>query len=159
MVRAVASRVRHIGGATAERRPTLTTFLWERNKLLTLLLCYELDTLVRLTPLYLFDGITRLTEQLWHLIGPRQKRTGTLAGFLLHYALVLRSLGWVALHGRTLGRLRGRIQAERRVRDRAITPLLSGKVFDDYQPTPVHRAANALAVAYCRLAGIRTAET
>ena len=63
VMRALDSRVHHLGGATARRRPDDATFYWERNKLLTLVLCYERGTLLRLLPLYCFDGLTRLADE------------------------------------------------------------------------------------------------
>jgi GT2 family glycosyltransferase len=158
VIRALDSRVRHLGGATARRRPDEATFYWERNKLLTLVLCYERNTLLRLLPLYCFDGLTRLAEEVWLVARRHPSRPGGVAGSLRRYGLVLRALVWLAVHWRDLLSRRRLAQAERRVSDRAITPLLSGKIFDDYIPTRGHSIANAVSLFYCRLVGIRTAE-
>ena len=158
VARALGSRVRHLGGATARRRPSEATFYWERNKLLTLLLCYEPRTIARLLPLYLFDGIVRLAEDLWHAVSWGKRNGGHRSAAARHYRIALRGLAWLLLHRNTVGRLRAEIQAERKVSDESIIRLLSGKVFDDFVPTPGHRLANRLALAYCRLAGIETAD-
>jgi hypothetical protein len=44
------------------------------------------------------------------------------------------------------------------VSDDAITPLLSGKIYDDVIPSRAHAIANRIALWYCRVAGIRTVE-
>ena len=155
VARALGSRVRHIGSATARREPSAAAFYWERNKLLALLLCYERATLRRLLPLYVFDAVARVAEDIWLLArGRRAPRT-----VVARYLAAIRALSWLRGHAAAIRARREAIQAERRVTDEAITPLLSGKIFDDHVPTTGHRAANALALAYCRLARIPTAET
>jgi GT2 family glycosyltransferase len=158
VVRALESRVSHLGGATARRKPDRMAYYWERNKLLTLLLCYEQTTLLRLLPLYLFDGIAHLIEDTVLMASRQPIRHAGWAGLIRHYATALRALLWLAAHSRLVGRLRAVLQSERIVSDSAITPLLSGRIFDDHVPTLGHTVANALSVLYCRIAGIRTAE-
>ena len=158
VARAVTSRVRHLGSATARRQPGQALFYWERNKLLTLLLCYERSTLLRLLPLYLFDGVARLAEEVWLAVRRHPSRPSGLLGVMDHHGSVLRAIRWLALHPREIGKRRRVVQAERRISDAAITPLLSGKIFDDHVPTWGHAIGNAVALFYCRLVGIRTAE-
>lgn len=158
VVRAVSSRVRHLGGATARRQPNQTVFYWERNKVLTLLLCYESATLVRLLPLYFFDGIARVAEDLWLVARHHSSRPDGLAGVLHRYVLVLRAVAWLVLHSSDVASRRRSIQSERRLSDASITPLLSTKIFDDHVPTVGHSMANAIARFYCRLVGIKTAD-
>jgi GT2 family glycosyltransferase len=158
VTRPIASRVRHVGGATARRRPDEAAFYWERNKLLTLLLCFERSTLLRLIPLYLFDGIARLTEEIWLVVRRHPSRPSHWYGLARHYAVVGRALAWLALHRREITVRRRAIQAERQIPDSAITAMLSGKIFDDYVPTTGHTVANTIALWYCRVVGARTAE-
>src|SRR5439155_19033760 len=95
IARALDSRARHAGGATARRQPGETAFYWERNKLLTLLMCYETGTILRLIPLYLFDGAARLAEELW-LAGRRHpSRPSGFDGVSSHYRTVLRAVAWL----------------------------------------------------------------
>jgi hypothetical protein len=154
VARALGSSVQHLGGATALRLPTLSSYYYERNKVLTLLLCYETQTLRKLVPLYLLDGLARLLEDLRHLA----KQPSLGRDVLKRYGLILRGLAWLVLHRRLIRDRRRAVQAERQVPDSGITPMLSGKVFDDYLPTHAHAIANALSLAYCRLVGIATAE-
>ena len=155
VARALGSRVHHIGSATASRELGTAAFYWERNKLLALLLCYERATLRRLLPLYVFDAVARVIEDIWLLARGRRAPHAVVA----RYVAALRALGWLWGHAAAVRARRQAIQAERSVTDDAITPLLSGKIFDDHVPTFGHSAANALALAYCRLARIPTAET
>ncbi len=158
VARALSSRVRHLGGATARRQPWQMLFYWERNKLLTLLRCYEGRTLLRLVPLYLFDGVTRLAEELWLVARRHPSRPFGLRGVLSHHAVVLRAVGWLAAHQQEIRSSRDAIQAERHVADASIMAMLSGKIFDDLVPTRGHAIANAMALRYCRLVGLQTAE-
>ncbi len=158
VVRAVGSRVRHLGGATARRQPNQSVFYWERNKLLTLLLCYERATLVRLLPLYVFDGLARVAEDIWLVVRGHPRRPEGLHGALRRYTLVLRAVAWLAGHFSAITTRRRSIQSERRLSDASITPLLSAKIFDDHAPTVGHSVANAIARLYCRLVGIKTAD-
>jgi GT2 family glycosyltransferase len=158
VARALDSTVQHLGGATADRMRAAATFYWERNKALTLLVCFERGTLLRLLPLYAFDGAARLAEDVWHTIGPRRARRLSGQEVLRRYALVARAIGWLAVHRAEVIALRRSVQAERRLGDGAITRWLSGKTFDDFQPTLPHAVANLLALAYCRLVGIETAD-
>lgn len=159
VARAVSSRVRHLGSATARRQPGQARFYWERNRLLTLLLCYERGTLLRLLPVFLLDGAARFAEEVWLAVRRHPSRPSGLLGVLNHYGAVLRAIRWLALHPSEVGTRRQAVQAERRVSDAGITPMLSGKIFDDHVPTRGHAMANALALRYCALVGIQTAET
>lgn len=158
VTRALGSRVQHLGGATASQQPTRSLYYWERNKLLTLLSCYEARTLRRLLPLYVFDGLARVARDLWLLAKPAAGRGQRALFTLRRYFIVARAVGWLVTHPATVSRLRRSVQGERRTSDAAITPLLSGKIFDDLQPTRGPQLANALSILYCRLVGIRTAE-
>lgn len=154
VARALESAVEHVGSATALRQPTVALFFWERNKLLTLLLCYQLSTIWRLVPLYVFDGIARVTEDLWLLL----KRPWDLRASAQRYAVLIRALAWLMGHVAQVKELRRAVQSERTCDDRKIVIMLSGKIFDDYVPTRAHAIANRLTVTYCRVVGIRTAE-
>jgi hypothetical protein len=159
VLRALDSGVEHLGSATARRQPGRMQFYWERNKLLILLAAYEPRTLLRLAPLYLFDGVLRVAEDVWLLLRRPPGNRRSLGALLTRYSAALRAVGWLATHPGIVRTLRRGAQRRRRVDDGVITPQLSGKIFDDIVPTPAHRAANALAVAYCRLAAIPTADT
>lgn len=154
VARALDSAVEHVGSATALRQPTVATFYWERNKLLTLLLCYEPWTIWRLVPLYLFDGLARVAEDLWRVM----KRSQDLRATAQRYAVLIRALGWLIGHAAQVNELRRAVQSERTLNDREIVTMLSGKIFDDHVPTRAHAVANRLALSYCRVVGLRTAE-
>lgn len=154
VARALESAVDHVGSATALRQPTVAAFYWERNKLLTLLLCYESQTLWKLVPLYVFDGLVRLAEDLWRAI----KRVQDLGATVQRYRILVRALLWLLGHATHVKELRREIQSGRTRDDREITTMLSGKIFDDHVPTRAHEIANRFALIYCRAVGLRTAE-
>lgn len=154
VVRAVDSRVTHLGSATASRLPSTALYYWERNRLLTLLLCYEAPTLVKLAPLFLLDGLARSLEDVWRLSTGRQDLSATLR----RSRASAQAMAWLFLHPRQIAGKRRSVQATRVRGDGPILRLLSGKIFDDQVPTRAHSIANAIAVGYCRMAHIRTAE-
>lgn len=158
VARALDSEVQHMGSATASQMPSLALYYYERNKLLMLLGCYDRSTLLRLVPLYLFDAVVRLLRDLW-LVAKADSRPESVKRLAAHYGIVARAVAWVATHSREVSRLRQSIQCERRKPDSAITRMLSGKIFDDIRSTRGQTLVNRLAVVYCRLVGIRTAET
>jgi GT2 family glycosyltransferase len=156
VVRTLSSTVQHLGSATASQQPDRSLYYYERNKVLMLLICFEQATLVRIAPLYLFDAVARLARDCWLLASRKGQQSATV---LLHrYLIHGKALLWLATHPATIARLRAAIQNQRNLEDAAITPFLSGKIFDDMMPTRGERLLNFLSVQYCRLAGIRTAE-
>jgi GT2 family glycosyltransferase len=158
VARSRASVVDHLGSATALRMPAAAAFSWERNKLLVLLMCYEANTLGKLLPLYAFDALVRLTEDLWHVARPPQGMMRSARDTARQYGLVLQALRWLLTHRHYVVDRRSAIQRERRVSDGAITSKLSGKIFDDHLPTRWHAWANAVADRYCRMVRIPTAD-
>jgi GT2 family glycosyltransferase len=154
IVRALDSHVDHLGSATARRLPTLRTYYYERNKLLLLLLMYEASTLRRLVPLYAFDGLVRLFESLLQV----SRGQSSVEVEVQRYRLIWRGLLWLAFHARWVRTARRRVQRNRQLRDSAILPRLSGRIFDDVIPSTLHRLANRGALAYCRLVGLGTVE-
>jgi GT2 family glycosyltransferase len=159
VARALDSHVQHIGSATAQRDPARAFSYRERNKLLTLLLCYERATLFRLMPLYLFDGLVRLFEDLRLAIKGRAGGQAGAPPLIPKYVRLLGALTWLLLHHRGIAVRRAAIQRHRRLNDAAITPMLSGKIFDDVVPSRTHAIANRIALRYCRIAGVSTVES
>jgi hypothetical protein len=158
VVRALGSAVQHLGSATASQQPTRSLYYYERNKVLMLLLCYERSTLWRLLPLYFFDGLIRVARDCWLVTKAGDKAAERGRATFRRYLIVMRAVTWLAAHPATIARLREAVQRERKRDDRAITPMLSGKIFDDMQSTRGQKIANALSILYCRLVGIQTAE-
>lgn len=157
VARSLQSSVQHVGSATAWRDPELAAYFYERNKVLLLILTYEPGTLLRLIPLYCFDGAVRLGE-LWRGTLHRGTLPARQFSFARHYLLLARALGWIVLHPLRVAHKRARIQRERSIPDSEITCLLSGKIFDDLVSSRFHSWANRVALAYCRVAGIRTVD-
>ncbi len=158
IARALGSRVQHLGSATARRNPARAFYFRERNKLLTLLLCYERSTLARLLPLYLFDALVRLVEDCYRGFRGLPPGQAGAPALLTKYAVLLKALGWLVLHGAAIQKRREAIQRQRRVGDVTLTPLLSEKIFDDVIPSHMHARANRLTRLYCRLVGVTTVE-
>jgi GT2 family glycosyltransferase len=114
---AQGSLVRHLGSATAGRRPTpLTTFYQERNRLLNCLIFYQSGTLLRLVPYFFADAVGKT---LLSLLGRGKSFSG-----------ILRAYGWILGNRRWIANERKRIQSQRKVGDRKILELMSCKVFD-----------------------------
>jgi hypothetical protein len=105
-----------------------------------------------------FDAIVRLLRDLWLALKRESGRGTALVHLVRRYLVIVRAVGWLLTHRATVARLRESIQHERVAPDRRITPLLSGKIFDDVGPTHLQGLANSLSVGYCRLIGIRIAE-
>lgn len=158
VARALDSVVDHLGSATASQQPGRFLYYWDRNRLLMLLLCYERATLARLMPLYVFDSLARLAQDISALAKARGTSPPKFSTTLRRYLIAGRALGWLATHPEQIARLRQSIQQERCIPDREVTPMLSGKIFDDLRPTTFQRLANLVSVSYCRLVGIETAE-
>ena len=154
VARAVESKVTHLGSATALQQPTLAAYYWERNRILTLLLCYQRATLVKLIPLFIFDGFVRTAEDVWHTVSRRRGAALTLRRWIIS----ARALAWLVGHRSDVASSRRTIQQERKRGDQEIIRMLSGKIFDDHVPTWAHTIANHITLAYCRVAGLRTAE-
>jgi hypothetical protein len=137
---AQGSLVRHLGSATAGRRPTpLTTFYQERNRMLNCLLFYEGGTLVRLLPYFIADGAGKI---LLSVAG----RGKSLKG-------ILRAYGWLIGNRRWIGNERRHMQAGRKVADSGILELMSSKVVDS--DTAPARLLNALSRLYANIVGLR----
>ncbi len=159
VARALGSHVQHLGSATARRDPGRAFFLRERNRLFTLLVCYEQSTLARLVPLYIFDALVRLGEDVYRALTGRPAAQLGAPPLARKYLLLLQAVAWLVQHGPAIADRRREIQRRRTLRDGAITPLLSAKVFDDVVPSRIHTVANHLARTYCRLARIHTIES
>ncbi len=158
VARAVKSSVQHLGSVTALQQPSLASFFNERNKLLTLLLAFQLGTLAKLMPLYLFDSLARLVEDVWLIAEDPRTSMARAAPVVHRYALVLRGLLWICGNVGAISARRRAIQRTRMVTDAAITPMLSGKIFDDHIQTRGHEIANSISRRYCTAVGIVTAE-
>jgi GT2 family glycosyltransferase len=145
--------VYHEGSSVARDRGALRPVLArhaEKNRLTNLLLFYERRTLLALVPLLLLDEGKRLIRAVGHLA--RFWRRDALALVTSQ----LRARWWVARHLRWIAAQRRVIQAERVTPDRAILPLLSGRLTP--APGVAARLLNALSLGYCRLIGLPVLE-
>ncbi len=136
----------HEGSAASGRNEALRPALGfhaEKNRLTNLLVCYESGTLAALAPLLLLDEARRWAAALAWLAGPR--------GADLLVAM-LRARWWLVTHLGFVRRLRREVQGVRVVRDRAILPLLSGRL--TAREAGVGAWLNSLSLGYCRAAGL-----
>lgn len=137
------AKVFHAGSATVKRTSSRRVhYLQERNRYINLLTCYGAWTLLRLLPWFALDMAARLA---YALVTARRSVLGTLGAYL-----------WLPLHLPTLWRKRKRVQAERRVGDRAILPYLSGKLLDG--DNRLVDFLNDLSLLYCQLTGLNVLE-
>ena len=109
------SVVRHTGGVTTRKHSSRTvTFYQVRNRLLNLLLCYEVRTLVRLAPYLVADACATILEGLF-------VRRRSVAG-------IFKAWYWIVTHRTWIQTKRDGIQGRRVVSDREILSLMSPKV-------------------------------
>ncbi len=146
----VDARMEHLGGGT--KRVSTSAFKREllvhgsKNQLMNPLIFYGWWTLVRALPLIALT-------QLGHLIDNPRK-----------LGIKCRAAWWVLTHPRTILRERRRVQATRKVPDRAIVARMSSLFFDEHLAQELYRgshqtairALNAFSRGYCRLVRLRT---
>ncbi len=140
------SKVYHEGEATIKKNRQMSgyfVFLGERNRLLNLLQCYSLSSLVKLLPVFLFTAFLLNVFELRKV--PYR----------------FRAYAWITLHVPRIVRKRRFVQQQRKVSDRQVTQYMSGKLFDPNAAGRFRhliRALNRLALLYCRLVGIAVVE-
>jgi GT2 family glycosyltransferase len=141
----------HEGSRTGRFDPELRRALAvhvEKNRLANLIIFYGASTFIRIVPLLLLDEAQKLFRILAAIMTGRDGMAKLKAYFLARL--------WVLRHANWLRLTRERVQAERCVPDRQIVPLMSGCL------TMVNNSAgrfiNLIALGYCRIAGLHTAE-
>jgi GT2 family glycosyltransferase len=138
-----SSVVRHLGGATANRASgAFVTYLQERNRILTLLLFFSGATILRSIPFLLMSLAARVAAGCF-------SRRHSLRG-------VIRAYRWLLTHPGTILRKRRTLQAQRTVPDTEVLGWMTGKIVNGEGSSG--RVVNGLALAYCRLVGLRTIE-
>jgi len=134
------SVVLHRGSATTKRQPgPLVTFFQERNRLLNVLLLFELRTLVLLIPYLIADAAAKLTMS---IARGRKSPAG-----------IVRAYVWVATHTGWVCRRRSDIRALRTVGDHEILQLMSSRVID--ADGGLARLVNGLSDMYARITGLQ----
>ncbi len=132
------SPVQHRGNATVKRQASeLITFYQERNRVLNLFLFYQLGTLIKLIPFFVFDVLARTANA---TVNSSRSLTGTLKAYW-----------WLLTHVDWIRRQRAEEQAARTVSDKEILGLMSADVFDESRAPGVVRAFNTCARIYARL--------
>jgi len=141
----------HVGSGTSREQPELRgvlAFHAEKNRLANLTIFYAAPTLVRILPLLALDEMKKLVVALVRLLTGR-------GGFdyLMTYA---RARLWLVRRIKWILGTRRRMQAERRVNDRDIVRLLSGRL--SMQKGVGATILNRFSLGYCRAVGLRTVE-
>ncbi|MGB6033600.1 MAG: glycosyltransferase family 2 protein [Bacteroidota bacterium] len=109
------SRVHHRGSQSTKRETReLVGYYQERNRILNCLIFYQMSTLLRLVPYFVFDFLAKLAMA---LVG----RGKPLKAILRAYFWPLTNAGWVQDHRRG-------IQSTRKLPDREVLSLMSPKV-------------------------------
>lgn len=138
-----ASRVKHLGSATAKKKPRQwLTFYQERNRLLNTLLFFDWWTLVKLLPIFGMNVLGKLLVALY-------SRRWSFFGLLQSYV-------WLVFHPHVIYNKRRALRQERRVDEREIIQKMSGRLFNDQDVFA--RLLNACVLWYCRLVGLKTIE-
>ncbi|TAL58326.1 MAG: glycosyltransferase family 2 protein [Nanoarchaeota archaeon] len=134
----------HYGGGTFKKRPGYAYMHAEKNRIANFILHYQPFTMIRLFPLFL---VSLLLHNIYSL--PR-----------IYYNL--RAYSWVILNFPMLLRKRREIQRVRKIPDSNLTPLLSGRLFDERSVSRLLRpflfALNGISLAYLWLVGIKVIE-
>ncbi|MEW6510660.1 MAG: glycosyltransferase family 2 protein [Bacteroidota bacterium] len=144
VVHADDSVVHHKGSATAgKQKSAFTSYLQERNRLLTMLIFFSWWTLVRIAPYFVFNLVAKL------MLGALTRRH-SLPG-------LLRAYWWLVAHPVEIAQKRRRMRAERRVNEREVISWMTGKLTNG--ETLPGRILNAVALAWCRLVRLKTVES
>jgi hypothetical protein len=137
------SVVKHIGSATAGReKRALTTYLQERNRILTVLTFFSWWTILRILPFVALYGGAKLL----------------LAGATRKYSFfgIVRAYAWLAMNPHVVLEKRRRMAAERRVPEREVISWMTGKLTNG--ESAAGRLLNAIALTWCRLVGLKTVD-
>ncbi len=138
-----ASVVRHIGSATAGKQKTgLTTYLQERNRLLTLLVFFSWWTIVRVLPYLIINKVSKLALS---VVSNRYSFTGLLRAYV-----------WFVVHPGAIARKRAHLATERRVHENEVISWMTGELTNG--ETAPGRMLNRAALAWCRLVGLKTVD-
>jgi len=145
---ATNSKVHHLLSMTRKSNKRIDRyfiFLGERNRIMNLLIFYELSTLIRIFPL-IFVNIVLLNLTEPRKIIPR-----------------FRAYLWLLSHPRKIMKKRNYIQKQRKIPDREIVKILSCKlrdetVFKNKLMRDSLKIINSLFCIYCRALGLRTIE-
>ena len=138
-----ASVVRHLGGATTRQHGTKRlSMLQERNRLLNLLLFFSGTTLLKTVP---FIVANLAAKSIASLISGRYS-----------LAAVCRAHAWVVAHPRIILRKRRALRTGFTAKDSDVTTWMTARVTQG--ETIPGRFANTVAMAYCRIVGLKTIE-
>ena len=143
VVQSPAARVRHVGSHSTRRESSaLMTMYQERNRILTPALFFRASTLLRLAPFIAANVAVKLIA--------------ACAGTKYSLAGLLRAYTWLLAHPGSILRKRRALVSYRRVQDADVTSWMTADLTNG--ESPLGRAVNGLARAYCRLARLRTLE-
>jgi GT2 family glycosyltransferase len=113
-----------------------------RNRWLNLLLFLEKNNLWKVVPWMLLEGLFLVLR-------------GLVMSFDTFVGTILASL-WILSHPRLILEKRRAMQEKRKVADRDLLGLVSGRVVSDN--APLSRILNFLSLSYCRLTGLKVLE-
>jgi GT2 family glycosyltransferase len=135
------SLVHHRGNATTKRQTsTLITFYQERNRIINLLLLYQVSTLMKLIPFFVFDVLVKL-------VNAALSNSRSLPGTLKAYWWLLTNIQWIS-------KQRSKEQETRTIADQDILKLMSSNIIDEARAPKIPRILNVCARFYARLVGL-----
>ena len=137
--------MKHEGSATvrdARHMSNRFIYLGERNRVMTLFICYGFGTFVRVAPMLAASVLLLNIYDVKHALTR------------------MRSYGWLILNIQALIKKHVRMQRNRRVRDREIIKSMSFKLVDEkHISSPLHRylvkGLNSFFRLYAKIAGLR----
>lgn len=143
VIHANTSVVRHIGSATAGKQKTaLTTYLQERNRLMTVLVFFSWWTIVRILPYLVINKVSKFALS---IVSRRYSFMGLVRAYM-----------WLVVHPAHIARKRAVLAAERRVHEREVISWMTGKLTNGESESG--RILNRLALGWCRLVGLKTVD-
>jgi len=139
-------KIWHYGSAICGKVSPLKTYYSERNRVMSLLVCFELGTLMKISPLFLIDSALRFG---YYLLRPKL------------FVSYLKAMGWIITHIPLIITKKREFNRLRKLKDRYIFHLLSYKLFTRYrtkQNAAFWNTLDFLIKCYLKLVKIRTGD-
>jgi GT2 family glycosyltransferase len=134
----------HYGSVTTGKNSPLKTHYSERNRIMTLLTCFQKITLLKLLPIACIDGLFRC---IFYLFKPKL------------FVAFLKALFWDITHAGLILKKRSEFSKIRKVKDKELFHLFSYKLFPEHRSPKLKlfwAVLDFFTRTYLRLVGIKT---
>ena len=133
------SRVIHLGSKTSEKMGFMRFYYEQRNRLINILIFYDMQTILAILPML---SVLYIARNLYHLI----KNDGMVKPRFEGYKWIIKNFGFI-------NKKRKDIQKIRKVSDREIMKYMTCKVTNGDG-----KIINKISYVYCKIFGIKTHE-